>query len=350
MREKGNSKERRKVIKKFQFVGKSLVASESGDSPLWVYINPDSEEKNSLMTNCNIANCNIDDHTLSSALDPDEASRVEFGKDSLFLIWKRPLQYSGEDNFSFNVASVGVFLIKERLVLVLTEDISLIDTGAIRVPPLDSLPDVLLTFLYNTVQHYLVHLKIIKSIARELEQRISTSMENRHLIQMFNLSESLVYYLNAINGNNVVLNRLRSYAEKMNFGPQTIDLLDDLIIENNQCFQQAEIYSRVIAGLMDARGTLVNNNMGVLLKNLTIINVIFLPLNLIAGIGGMSEFSMMTQGIDWRISYFLFFVALVLIGCFTAFMLRTTGLMGDLTKKNKKKLKKGQAMETSPGK
>jgi len=114
----------------------------------------------------------------------------------------------------------------------------------------------------------------------------------------------------------------------MNFAPQTIDLLDDLIIENNQCFQQAEIYSRVIAGLMDARGTLVNNNMSVLLKNLTIINVIFLPLNLIAGIGGMSEFTMMTQGINWRISYFLFFVALAVIGCLTAFMLRTTGFDG----------------------
>ena len=62
--------------------------------------------------------------------------------------------------------------------------------------------------------------------------------------------------------------------------------------------------------------------MNSLLKNLTIINVIFLPLNLIAGIGGMSEFSMMTQGIDWRVSYFLFFVALVLIGWLTAYMLR----------------------------
>ncbi len=31
---------------------------------------------------------------------------------------------------------------------------------------------------------------------------------------------------------------------------------------------------------MDARGNLVNNNMNTLLKNLTLINVVFLPLNL----------------------------------------------------------------------
>jgi magnesium transporter len=72
---------------------------------------------------------------------------------------------------------------------------------------------------------------------------------------------------------------------------------------------------------MDARGTLVNNNMNVILKNLTMINVIFLPLNLIASIGGMSEYSFMTRGIDWRVSYALLAVAMFFIGGFTAIMI-----------------------------
>jgi magnesium transporter len=68
---------------------------------------------------------------------------------------------------------------------------------------------------------------------------------------------------------------------------------------------------------MDARGTLINNNMNVLLKNLTLINIIFLPLNLIASIGGMSEYSMMTRGIDWRLAYTLFSLAMVVLGLAT---------------------------------
>jgi magnesium transporter len=68
---------------------------------------------------------------------------------------------------------------------------------------------------------------------------------------------------------------------------------------------------------MDARGTIVNNNMNVLLKKLTLINIIFLPLNLIASIGGMSEFSMMTQGMDWRVSYALFSIGMVVLGWLT---------------------------------
>jgi magnesium transporter len=96
--------------------------------------------------------------------------------------------------------------------------------------------------------------------------------------------------------------------------PEQLQLLDDIIIENTQCARQTEIYSSVLSGLMDARGSIVNNNMNVLLKNLMLINVVFLPLGVLAGIGGMSEFSMMTSGFDWRISYSLFLAGLASLG------------------------------------
>ena len=304
------------MLKRYELLRNTLVESTSAESQILVFINPDASEKSMLLTGFG-----IDEHTLLSALDPDEVSRIEIDIDSLSVIWKRPMNYSGQDNFYFNVASVGLFLIKDRLAVVLTEEVSIAPTGARKGQRLDSLLHVLLAFVYETIHHYLEHLKIIKMISRDLQEKINTSMENKHLIQMFNLSESLVYYANAINGNNAVLTRLRAHAEKSTLGSDILDLLDDLVIENNQCFKQAEIYSTVFSGLMDARGTIVNNNMNVLLKNLTIINVVFLPLNLIASIGGMSEFSMMTGGVDWRISYSVFFVAMAVIGWLTAYIL-----------------------------
>jgi magnesium transporter len=55
----------------------------------------------------------------------------------------------------------------------------------------------------------------------------------------------------------------------------------------------------------------MNNSMNNLLRKLTLINVVFLPLNLIASIGGMSEFSMMTAGTPWWVSYPLFLLAMM---------------------------------------
>jgi magnesium transporter len=313
------------MLNRFELSNNALVPSTSADSPILVFVNPDPSEKDLLRRNF----C-VDDHTLLSALDPDEVPRMEIDGEALSLIWKRPMNYSGEDNFYFNVASVGLFLRDNRLAVVLTEDISIAPTGARKVQRFESPLSVALAFLYETINHYLEHLKVIKMISRDLQKKINTSMENKHLIQMFNLSESLTYYANAISGNNAVLARLRIHAEKAGYAPRMLDLLDDLIIECTQCFKQAEIYSTVFSGLMDARGSLVNNNMNVLLKNLTIINIVFLPLNLIASIGGMSEFSMMTGGIDWRLSYSLFFAAMVVIGWFTAYIL---GKMGSVFNK-----------------
>ncbi len=134
-------------------------------------------------------------------------------------------------------------------------------------------------------------------------QQFNASISNHHLMQMFSLSESLIYYINALHSNGAVLSRLRNHGEEEHFSAEILGLIDDLIIENHQCYKQAEIYSNVFSGLIDARGNLMNNSMNNLLRKLTLINVVFLPLNLIASIGGVSEFSMMTAGTPWWVSY-----------------------------------------------
>lgn len=303
------------MLKRFQVADGALVPTDADDAAVLFYVSPDAAERQALR-----AQYQLDEHTLSSALDPDEVSRIEFPPDRMFLVWKRPTNYSGKDTFYFNVSSIGLLLLEQRLIVILDENVPF--PGSTRPRPSMRRPmDVLLDVLLNTIQHYLEHLKVIKMIARDLQQKINQSMENKHLIQMFNLSESLIYYLNAINGNGVVLTRLRTHAEKAGMSPELLALLDDLAIENNQCYRQAEIYSTVFSGLMDARGNLINNNMNLLLKNLTLINVVFLPLNLIASIGGMSEYSMMTHGLDWRLSYLLFVAGMLLIGWITAWVL-----------------------------
>ena len=176
---------------------------------------------------------------------------------------------------------------------------------------------MLLRFLLATTRHYLEHLKGIKLITSELQAKINTSLDNKYLLQMFALSESLTYYMNAIEGNELVLTKLHVNQRRTKMSERQTDLLDDIRLDNQQCSRQAQIYSDVLSGLMDARGNIVNNNMTTLLRDLTLINIIFLPLNLIASIGGMSEYSMMTRAMDWRVSYAVFFVGMVALGWLT---------------------------------
>ena len=69
--------------------------------------------------------------------------------------------------------------------------------------------------------------------------------------------------------------------------------------------------------LMDATDSAININQNKDIKRLTILSVVFMPINVLAGMGGMSEFSMMTQGIPWPIAYSGFVAAMVAVGGLT---------------------------------
>lgn len=73
---------------------------------------------------------------------------------------------------------------------------------------------------------------------------------------------------------------------------------------------------------MDATVGFLNVNQNKEVKRLTVISVVFMPINVLAGIGGMSEFSMMTKAIPWQISYGIFVAGMIGIGIMTYLGLR----------------------------
>ena len=183
-------------------------------------------------------------------------------------------------------------------------------------------------------------------VSENIEQKINTSMENKYLLQMFSLEKSLVYYLNGINSNAMLFEKIKMNSKKLGLSNDNLEILEDIIIENTQCKTQAEIYSNILPGLMDARGSIVNNNSNILIKRLTVISIVFMPLNLIASIGGMSEFSMMTKNISWIISYTLFSVGLVIIAFVTYLIVKRIGFEKKV-KKTHRKLQKTYKPKTS---
>ncbi|OQW89278.1 MAG: magnesium transporter CorA [Rhodoferax ferrireducens] len=74
--------------------------------------------------------------------------------------------------------------------------------------------------------------------------------------------------------------------------------------------------------LMDATIGFININQNRRINQLTVFGVVFTPINILAGMGGMSEFSMMTQGIPWPVAYGAFLGGAVLIGVVTFLVLK----------------------------
>ena len=293
-----------------------LVPCDEQKGLVKVFTSPDAIERNYLEHTCRIS-----PHNISSAMDPDEIGRLEFENDHTMLLIKSPKNYSSSDNFLFKVTSVGVFVYKEVLVIIMNNQETSILEGR-QAFKIASLNDALLKILYGTIAHFLGHLKVISLLSDSLEHKINSSMANEHLLNMFTIEKSLIYYLNGINSNSVVMDKLKSNATRIGLSSENLALLDDIIIENNQCNKQAEIYSNILVGLDGARGAIVNNNMNQLIKRLTIVSVVFMPLNVIAGIGGMSEFSGVTEGVPKWLSYSLFALGMVGIAFLTYWILK----------------------------
>jgi len=246
-----------------------------------IYTSPTEAEKREL-----VEKYKIDEHTLNSSLDPDELSRLEFEPEHTAMIFKRPRHYVAEDQFLFKVASTGVFMFKDKLIIVTAEEVPLFEGKPfINVK---SIQDILLKLINRSIFHFLEHLKAINMLSTEIEQLISTSMENKYLLNLFTLEKSLVYYLNAVNSNAVLIERLKNNAGKIGFGPEHIEFLDDLIIENNQCREQANIYSQVLSSLMDARASIIANNLNIRIKMLTILTIAIMLPTLVVSIFSMN--------------------------------------------------------------
>jgi len=97
-------------------------------------------------------------------------------------------------------------------------------------------------------------------------------------------------------------------------------------------FELTEAYRDIVTSLMELYTSMLSNLMAktsnetnATVRRLTFITTIFMPLTLLAGIGGMSEWSMMTGPANWRIAYPAFLLGMGVIGIANYYLLRRIG-------------------------
>ena len=94
-------------------------------------------------------------------------------------------------------------------------------------------------------------------------------------------------------------------------------------------FELTETYREIETSLMELYTSLLNNLMTKMsndtntsVRRLTLIATIFMPLTLLASIGGMSEWTMMTGSQNWKVTYPLFIMGMVILGIVNYYFIR----------------------------
>lgn len=161
------------------------------------------------------------------------------------------------------------------------------------------------------VDHYFLITERIGEKMDELEEHIVNQQANQQtLATLYKLKRELafirrtVYPLRDVVG---VLLREESTLIKHATLPYLRDLADHI----NQIIETLDAYRELISGLMDVYYSIVNNRMNSVMKTLTIVSAIFIPLTFIAGIYGMN-FDHMPE-LHTKTGYFWVLLAMLVI-------------------------------------
>ena len=172
-------------------------------------------------------------------------------------------------------------------------------------------------FLAHALLDHVVDKKFI--VIENLEDDITMAktsflgdIEHFHPAQLLDLRRDLTLLRKSLFHEREILIKICRYDSR--FIPnKAILLYRDIYDHLAKFFELTETDRDIIASLMEMYLSMLNNQMAkaanrtnTTVRRLTFITTIFMPLSLLAGIGGMSEWSMMTGPENWRIAYPLF--------------------------------------------
>lgn len=276
------------MIQYFKNINHRTVEIDRAEEGTWVNVLPPLklEEFNELSKELEIP---ID--FLTDSLDIDERSRFEKEDNVKLIVIKTPTE-----NNSFNESDA--YYITIPICIILTHNqiltVNSFENTAIKKflntfqnRNADKRNMMVLKVFEKVVQNYMEHLKEINQRRNVFEQKLYDSSRNEHLLELMRIQKSLVYFVTALRSNELLFMKL----ERTNFlglNEEEKEFLDDLIVDNSQALEMANIYTNILSSTLDAFASIIANNQNQVLKRLAVITIVLTFPVLIASLFGMN--------------------------------------------------------------
>ncbi|NLK28836.1 MAG: magnesium transporter CorA family protein, partial [Clostridiales bacterium] len=145
----------------------------------------------------------------------------------------------------------------------------------------------IIQILYRNASTFLQHLRTIDRKSEEVERKLHISTQNSELIELLELEKSMVYFTTSLRSNEMVFEKMLK-LDTIKHYPEDEDLLEDLIIENKQAIEMANIYTGILSGTMDAFASIISNNQNIVMKFLAAITIVLSIPTMVASFYGMN--------------------------------------------------------------
>ena len=228
---------------------------------------------------------------LTDPLDIDERARIETEDGVLLIVLRVPKYDQSNSEIPFTTIPAGIILTKDDTVVIISAsditDILGLYNGKAKGIITGKRSSFILQIFLKTALLFLKHLKEINRLTDEIQRELQKSLKNEELIRLLNIEKSLVFFITSLKSNDLMMERLLK-TELLKLTPADKDMLEDVLIDNRQAIEMANIYSNILSGMMDAFASVISNNLNVVMKILTSITIILMIPTLTASIYGMN--------------------------------------------------------------
>lgn len=249
---------------------------------------------------------NIHPLILEDILNTEQRPKFELFNDYLVVILKsisynKSIQEIELEQVSFILSDSTLISFQERESEVFDPVRERIENGLGRTR-FNQADDLLYALMDILVDHYFLVLENIQERLEELEETIAEKIDQAQLQDIHRLNKQLIFLRKAVWPLRDVLHGITRDAHPF-IDDNTLPFISDLHDHSIQVIEMIDTLREVVTGLMNAYLSISSNRLNEVMKMLTIIATIFIPLSFIVGIYGMN-FEFMPE-LKMRYGYFV---------------------------------------------
>ena len=151
-------------------------------------------------------------------------------------------------------------------------------------------------------------LDIVNTKVEAIDHQLMKNLSRDTLETIYDLKRQMLDYRRLVSPLKEIINRLQKEEETQIIQESTVIYLKDLFDHVAQVNDTIDTYRETLSSCIDFYMMLNSNAMNEVVKTLTIISTIFIPLTFIAGVYGMN-FDNMPE-IHWKYGYFVVLVGM----------------------------------------
>lgn len=215
------------------------------------------------------------DH-LRAPLDEEERSRIEVEDNYTLILVDIPVIEERNDKEWYGTIPLAIIVTKERIFTVCLEDTPVLTAfmdGRVRNFYTYMKTRFILQILYKNATMFLHYLRIIDKKSEFVEKKLHAATRNQELLELLELEKSLVYFTTSLRSNEVVLEKMMK-VDSIKKYPEDEELLEDVIIENKQAIEMANIYSGILSSMMGTFASVISNNLNIVMKFLATVTIV----------------------------------------------------------------------------